>query len=170
MADMDENIVGLADQTDRLSTSFGNLYDEVARIVGVAAEAGGLFDFFNYREILGSTTIYMPVGSRAFVEVQLLTDPSSVVHEGGKLDVVQTGAFGGVYKVINENNAYISRTDFDYPINAENWKLIKDSPYKRVSCSYNGGQLSGFPIDVTRNINTGDASVSLYQGKGDVNG
>ena len=46
MAGMDENIGSVADSTDRLSSAFGNLYDEVAKVLAVASEAGGIFDFF----------------------------------------------------------------------------------------------------------------------------
>ena len=129
-----------------------------------------LFWYVNHRHILGGTTLYMPAGSRAFVEVSLLTDPSSIVHAGGKLEIVQTGVYGGVYKVINENNAYISRTEFQYPINAETWGLIRSEPYKRVDCSYNSGAFTGFPIDISRNIVNGNADMNLYQRKLDVNG
>lgn len=131
---------------------------------------GGLYDFFNYRQILGGTTLYMPSGTRAFVKVDLLTAPDSIVHSGGRLEVVQTGAFGGIYKVINENNAFVSRTNFEYPISGDVWRSIKAQPYRRIQCTYIDGQFSGYPIDITRNIQNGNCDVNLYQRKQDIIG
>lgn len=129
-----------------------------------------LYYFFNYRQILGGTTLYMPAGTRCFVTVDLLTEPTSIVHAGGRLEIVQTGAFGGIYKLINENNAFISRTSFKYPIDAQTWLNIKNEPYKRINGTYVGGSFSGYPLDISRNIINGNSEVEAYQRKQDING
>lgn len=126
------------------------------------------YSFFNYRNVVGGTTLYMPSGTRMYVRVDISSD--GVVHSGGVLEAIQTGAYGGVYKVINENDAFISRTSFKYPSNVESWASIKAEPFKRVNGTFNGGLLSGYPIDITRNITTGAADFKLYQRKGEVNG
>ena len=92
------------------------------------------------------------------------------INYGGRLEVVQTGAYGGIYKVINNNNAFISRTRFEYPIDASTWNDIRNSPFKRIECTFVDGSFSGFPIDITRNIVTGASDVQLYQRKQDIDG
>lgn len=125
-----------------------------------------LFSYFNMRHVFGSSTFYMPAGTRVYVKLAI----NGIINYGGRLEVVQTGAYGGIYKVINNNNAFISRTRFEYPIDASTWNDIRNSPFKRIDCTFVDGSFSGFPIDITRNIVTGASDVQLYQRKQDIDG
>lgn len=121
-----------------------------------------------FRNVFGGGTFYMPSGTRIWVEVDLLTATDSIVHSGGIFEVVQVGSFGGVYKVINENDAYLSRIEFKYPVSCEQWSDIKNEPYKSLECTYGVGSFTGFVIDATRNIQTGEASINTSQRKSEV--
>lgn len=126
------------------------------------------YKFFNGRRVVGSGTFYMPAGTRLIVKLVSLTD--MVIHAGGEMEIYQLGSYGGVYQIVNENDSFVSRTDFKYPVDSERWQSIKDEPFKRVGATFGGGSLSGYPIDIKRNISTGDADIKLYQRKIDVNG
>lgn len=125
-----------------------------------------LFSYFNMRHVFGGTTLYMPAGTRVYVRLAI----NGSINYGGRLEVVQTGAYGGVYKVINNNNAFISKTRFQTPTDAATWNTIRNNPYKRIACTFVDGDFSGYPIDITRNISTGVSDVQLYQRKQDING
>lgn len=142
---------------------------------GVTASPTISIDFTNinytneiFRNVYGGGTFYTPVGSRIWVEVDLLTDTDSNIHSGGTLEFVQVGAFGGVYKIINENDAYTSRVEFKYPVTCNQWSAIKTEPYKSINGTYGNGAFSGFIIDATRNINDGFTSIKTSQKKSDV--
>lgn len=124
----------------------------------------------NYRNIVGGATFYMPSGSRIYTEVDLLTAPSSIVHSGGQLDIIQTGAYGGVYKVINQNNAFISKVDFQYPIDSDSWSSMRNDKFKRIRGTYVDGGFSGYILDANRNIETGESDIKTYQRKQEVDG
>lgn len=124
------------------------------------------YHYFNNRHVFGGTTLYMPAGTRAYVILSF----NGTINYGGRLEVVQTGAYGGVYKVINNNNAFISKTRFQTPTDAATWNTIRNNPYKRIACTFVDGDFSGYPIDITRNISTGVSDVQLYQRKQDING
>jgi len=124
-----------------------------------------LFRFVNHRHIVGGTTVYMPSGTRVYIDVGVNT-----IHAGGTLEAIQTGAYGGVYELINENNAFISQTTFDYPIDSETWAAIRAAKFKRINGTFVDGNFSGFLLDATRNIETGESQIETYQRKQDVNG
>jgi hypothetical protein len=124
------------------------------------------YHYFNHRHVFGGTTLYMPAGTRAHVTLSF----NGTINYGGRLEVVQTGAYGGVYKVINNNNAFISKTRFQIPTDSATWNTIRNNPYKRIACTFVDGKFSGYPIDITRNISTGASDVQLYQRKQDING
>ena len=105
----------------------------------------------------------MPSGTRLYVQVGVDT-----IHAGGIIEIIQTGAYGGVYEVINSNNAYISKTTFDYSIDSETWQTIRNNQFKRIRGTFVGGAFSGFVTDLSRNISTGQTSVELYQRKNDI--
>jgi hypothetical protein len=74
LQEMDENIAPLADSVDQLTTSFSNLYDEVAKVVSVAAGEGGLLGFFT--DITNALADYVSFwygdGSRVFGEANAI--------------------------------------------------------------------------------------------------
>ena len=119
--------------------------------------------YINYHNVVGGTTFYMPSGTRLYVSVGVNT-----IHAGGIIEITQTGAYGGVYEVINSNNAYISKTTFDYPIDAQTWQTIRNNQFKRIRGTFVGGAFSGFASDLSRNMLTGQTSVELYQRKNDI--
>jgi hypothetical protein len=162
----------------------GNYADTVINIVDSSGNGtgtgGGLVDMnpnigfnqiFSYvtqYRILGSVTAYMPSGSRAYVACRMGSD--GTFFAGGQIRINQLGTFGGVYKVVNSNQTYVSRTDFEYPIDVDSWAEIKADPFKKVDCSYVDGSFTGYPLDIRRNILTGESDVQLYQRKIDFNG
>ena len=121
------------------------------------------FVFINFHHVVGGTTFYMPSGTRLYVEVGVNT-----IHAGGTIEIIQTGAHGGVYEVVNSNNAYISKTSFDYPIDAQTWQTIRTNQFKRIRGTFVDGAFSGFVDDLSRNISTGQTNVGLYQRKNDI--
>jgi len=125
------------------------------------------YHYFNYRQILGSATFYMPSGSRLFIEIRALT--GTVLHAGGKLSIYQLGTFGGVYEIINQDTAISSVVEFDYPTDLASWSSIKNEPFKKLNATFVDGSVAGWISETERNILTGDASYVIYQRKGDVN-
>ncbi len=119
--------------------------------------------FINYHHVVGGTTFYMPSGTRLFVQVN-----TDTIHAGGTIEIIQTGAHGGVYEIVNSNNAYISKTSFDYPVDAQTWQTIRTNKFKRIRGTFVDGAFSGFVDDLSRNIATGETSVGLYQRKNDI--
>lgn len=117
-----------------------------------------------YRRVTGSYTFYMPSGSRIFCKVS----GALMIHAGATFKVYQLGIYGGIYKVINSADSYVSQTNFQYPIDNETWQTIKQSPYKNIAVGYVDGELTGRPLDIKRNITTFEASMELYQQKRDV--
>jgi len=127
-----------------------------------------IFSYVNQYRVLGSVTAYMPSGSRAYVNCRMGGD--GTFFAGGQIRINQLGTFGGVYKIVNSDNTHISRTDFEYPIDVESWAEIKAEPFKKLDCSYVDGSFTGYPLDIRRNILTGESEVRLYQRKIDFNG
>jgi hypothetical protein len=123
--------------------------------------------YFNIRQVQGSATFYMPAGTRLYVDVNALTD--TTIFAGGQMEIFQLGSYGGVYQVINENNSFVSRTSFDIPTDSQTWEMIKSNPFFKLSGNYVGGNFTGYPIDIERNILTGNSSFNLYQRKNEVN-
>lgn len=126
------------------------------------------FSFFANRRVEGSGTFYMPAGTRLYVKV--LSGSDTIIFAGGEIEIFQLGSFGGVYKVINDNNSFISVTNFKRDIPSDTWRDIKNNPFKRMLCTYNGGSFTGIPSDIKRNILTGESDIELYQRKQDVDG
>ena len=124
-----------------------------------------LFVYINDHHVLGGTAVYMPQGTRIYIKVGVNT-----IHAGGTIEIVQTGAYGGVYELINQNNAYISQTSFEYPVDSETWSSIRDEKFKRIRGTFVGGDFTGYLLDATRNIQTGKTQIETYQRKQDVNG
>lgn len=124
-----------------------------------------LYWYVNNRHILGGTTFYMPSGSRVYVK-----GGADTIHSGGTFEALQTGAYGGIYELINQNNAFVSKVDFQYPIDSQSWSSIRNDKFKRIEGTYVDGGFSGFILDATRNIDTGDADIKTYQRKKEVDG
>jgi len=120
-----------------------------------------------YYPISGSQVFYMPTGTRVYFTVAAW---DTLYHAGATFKVYQLGEYGGVYKVINTNHSYVSKTGFEYPTDYKTWEEIKAAPYKSIDVTYVDGGVSGRPLDIKRNIGNSRASYELYQRKIDVDG
>lgn len=125
------------------------------------------YENVNYRRVTGNAVFYMPSGTRTFTYVDSIT--GSTIFSGGKLRIYELGSFGGVYKLIDQEKAISSITNFEYPIDAETWSEIRNDPFKKISGTYVDGSFVGWIRDVKRNILQGDSELRLNQRKTDVN-
>ena len=125
------------------------------------------YENVNYRRVTRNAVFYMPSGTRTFTYVGSIT--GSTIFSGGKLRIYELGSFGGVYKLIDQEKAISSITNFEYPIDAETWSEIRNDPFKKIRGTYVDGSFVGWIRDVKRNILQGDSQLRLNQRKTDVN-
>jgi len=68
---------------------------------------------------------------------------------------------GGAWQTYDASNVYNIQNQITYPIAIEDWKTIKQDPYKSMGITYQSGVTDGWLKDIKRNVRTGTSEVTL---------
>ena len=68
---------------------------------------------------------------------------------------------GGVWQTYDAASVYNIENQTTYPIPIDDWKTIKSAPYQAMGLNYNGGSTLGWLKDISRNLKTGNAELTL---------
>jgi hypothetical protein len=115
LQEMDENIAPLADNVDRLTSSFSELYDEVIKVLGAGAEKGGVIGFFAdmVSGLADYVSFWYGTGSRVFGET------TKALQELGETDfpeevfserVAITFEYAKAWAQVGENLRMVAKT------------------------------------------------------------
>ena len=68
---------------------------------------------------------------------------------------------GGVWQTYDASNVYNIENQTTIPINVNDWKTIKDAPYKSMGLTFYNGSTQGWLKDISRNLMTGQTELTL---------
>jgi hypothetical protein len=111
---------------------------------------GGLFRYF------GGASFYMNAGEYVGFSI----NNGLYEYEAGSTFKV-FDPLGGVWQTYDAATVYNIQNQITYPINIEDWKDIKQDPYKSMGITHQSGVQSGWLKDIKRNLKTGNSEITL---------
>lgn len=113
--------------------------------------------------IFGGTSFYLNIGEYIGCGFPFFAAPTEV-YSGSTFRVYDP--LGGVWQTYDVSTVYNVQNDTTYPINVADWKEIKESPFKYMSMTHKEGNSIGWLKDISRNLKTGESTVTLISKNG----
>lgn len=102
-------------------------------------------------------TVYMTANSQLAI---LVDSPVPSIIYGGTLEVFDP--FAGRWATFNEEDNFLLKNEFQYPIAREKWETIKGSPNDGITFDINDGTVrTGWLSQIIRTIKTGKTEITL---------
>lgn len=111
-----------------------------------------------YFNIFGGGSLYLNAGDYVGCSF-IATNPPTRILAGSTFEVADP--LGGVWQTYDASSVYNIQNQITYPINIEDWKSIKQDPYKSMGITYQSGVTNGWLKDIKRSVRTGEAEVTL---------
>lgn len=110
----------------------------------------------------GSGTFYLNTGE--YIGARWYLAGVTRILAGSTLKV--SDPLGGLWNVYDSSKVYQIENQFKYPIAVEDWKMIKEFPFKAMEITHVSGDESGWLKDISRNIISGISDVTLLSKNG----
>ena len=112
----------------------------------------------NIYQTIGGATFYLNAGE--YVGVRALgTGGAGIYYANSTFRAFDPN--GGAWQTYDASRVYQIENKVTYPINIEDWKTIKLLPFQSILLTYQTGQTNGWLKDISRNLRTGEAEVTL---------
>lgn len=109
-------------------------------------------------QTIGGATFYLNAGE--YVGVRALgTGGAGIYYANSTFRAFDPN--GGAWQTYDASRVYQIQNRLTYPINIEDWKTIKLLPFQSILLTYQTGQTNGWLKDISRNLKTGEAEVTL---------
>jgi hypothetical protein len=103
----------------------------------------------------GQALVYAAATDRLFIAA--VTDANTEINietfTRSSFTVLDPFTFEQVY---DPNDNLLIETDFRYPMASNEWMSFLNERFKKMTVTYNGGEIQGYIKDVTRQLETGD--------------
>jgi hypothetical protein len=103
----------------------------------------------------GQALVYAAATDRLFIAA--VTDANTEINietfTRSSFTVLDPFTFEQVY---DPNDNLLIETDFRYPMGSNEWMSFLNERFKKMTVTYNGGEIQGYIKDVTRQLETGD--------------
>jgi len=112
----------------------------------------------NIYQTIGGATFYLNAGE--YVGVRALgIGGAGIYYANSTFRAFDPN--GGTWQTYDASRVYQIENKLSYPINIEDWKTIKLLPFQSILLTYQTGQTNGWLKDISRNLKTGKAEVTL---------
>lgn len=108
--------------------------------------------------VFGGGSLYLNTGEYVGCSF-IATSPPQKIYAGSTFKVFDP--LGGVWQTYDAASVYNIENQLTKDISVQDWKSIKNEPYKAMNITYNDGSTRGWLKDISRNLKTGETEITL---------